>query len=228
MTFDDGINVKVKLMKTLAHEIIGITRHRLQTDGEGVSTLVAFHGCPLCCRYCLNPQALDNGKRWKRYNSQMLYEEVKVDALYFLATRGGVTFGGGEPCVRSEFIKQFREICRNEWLLTVETSLNVDESHVERLLPVIDRFIVDIKDMNPDIYKHYTGKDNELVLRNLQLLVERGRAGDVLVRVPLIPGYNTDSAREKSCRQLEMMGIKHLDLFIYEINKHHDSRTTNV
>lgn len=215
-------------MKTLAHEIIGITRHRLQTDGEGVSTLVAFHGCPLCCRYCLNPQALDNGKRWKRYNSQMLYEEVKVDALYFLATRGGVTFGGGEPCVRSEFIKQFREICGNEWLLTVETSLNVDESHIERLLPVIDRFIVDIKDMNPDIYKHYTGKDNELVLRNLQLLVERGRAGDVLVRVPLIPGYNTDSAREKSCRQLEMMGIKHLDLFIYEINKHHDSRTTNV
>jgi len=215
-------------MKTLAHKIIGIVRHRLQTDGEGVSTLVAFHGCPLRCRYCLNPQALDNGRRWKRYDCMMLYEEVKVDALYFLATRGGVTFGGGEPCVRSEFIRQFREICGNDWLLTVETSLNVDERHLVRLLPVIDRFIVDIKDMNPDIYKRYTGKDNELVLRNLRLLAERGRAGNMLVRVPLIPGYNTDSDREKSCRQLEMMGMKHLDLFTYEINEHHDSRTTNM
>lgn len=37
-------------------KIIGIARHRLSTDGDGVTTLVAFHGCPLCCRYCLSPQ----------------------------------------------------------------------------------------------------------------------------------------------------------------------------
>ena len=39
-----------------AAPLIGISRHRLSTDGEGVTTLVAFHGCPLRCKYCLNPQ----------------------------------------------------------------------------------------------------------------------------------------------------------------------------
>ena len=43
-------------------KVIGIARHRLQTDGQGVSTLVAFHGCPLHCKYCLNPQSLDRGR----------------------------------------------------------------------------------------------------------------------------------------------------------------------
>ena len=72
------------------------------------------------------------------------------------------------------------------------------KEHIERLLPVIDRFIIDVKDMNPDIYKQYTGKDNEAVVRNLRLLVERGRRKDMLVRVlPLILGYNTDGDREK-------------------------------
>ena len=132
-------------------KVIGIARHRLQTDGQGVSTLVAFHGCPLHCRYCLNPQSLNNGRYWKRYDCRTLYEEVKVDELYFLATGGGVTFGGGEPCLQSEFIGKFRELCGKEWLLTVETSLNVGQEYVERLLPVVDRFIIDIKDMNPDI-----------------------------------------------------------------------------
>jgi len=41
--------------------ISGISRHRLATDGEGVTTLVGFHGCPLCCGYCLNPHTQKNG-----------------------------------------------------------------------------------------------------------------------------------------------------------------------
>lgn len=45
--------------KSLAR-IIGIARHRLSTDGDGVTALVAFHGCPIHCRYCLNPQLLRN------------------------------------------------------------------------------------------------------------------------------------------------------------------------
>lgn len=59
--------------------VIGIMRHRLSTDGEGVTTLVAFHGCPLECRYCLNPQCKDKSDRWRRYTGEALYEEVKVD-----------------------------------------------------------------------------------------------------------------------------------------------------
>ena len=76
-------------------KIIGIARHRLLTDGDGVTTLVAFHGCPLCCRYCLNPQSLGDGGRFREYSPEQLYAETRIDELYFIATNGGVTFGGG-------------------------------------------------------------------------------------------------------------------------------------
>ena len=82
--------------------LIGIARHRLTIDGEGVTTLVAFHGCPLRCKYCLNPTSLQPDGVWESYNCNQLYEEVRKDELYFLASCGGVTFGGGEPLLQSE------------------------------------------------------------------------------------------------------------------------------
>ena len=52
-------------MNRQCERIIGIARHRLSTDGDGVTTLVAFHGCPLHCHYCLNPQSLGDGSRFR-------------------------------------------------------------------------------------------------------------------------------------------------------------------
>ena len=99
--------------------LIGIARHRLTIDGEGVTTLVAFHGCPLRCKYCLNPTSLQPDGVWESYDCNQLYEEVRKDELYFLASCGGVTFGGGEPLLQSEFIRQFRQLCGPEWRITV-------------------------------------------------------------------------------------------------------------
>ena len=197
--------------------IIGIYRHRLQTDGEGVSTLVAFHGCPLRCHYCLNPHSLEKEENWERYDCNKLYQKVKADELYYLATGGGITFGGGEPCLQSKFICDFRQVCGKEWLLTVETSLNVPHKHIERLLPIIDRYIVDIKDMNPDIYYQYTGKENQAMMYNLQFLLDHGRANDITIRIPLIPNYNTEEYRKSSMQQLKSLGLSHFDLFTYKI-----------
>ena len=64
--------------------LIGIARHRLTIDGEGVTTLVAFHGCPLRCKYCLNPTSLQPDGVWESYDCNQLYEEVRKDELYFL------------------------------------------------------------------------------------------------------------------------------------------------
>ncbi len=86
---------------------IAVNRHRLTTDGEGVTTLVAFHGCPLHCQYCLNPQCLQADGVWRRLTPGELYSEVEIDDLYFMATGGGICFGGGEPLLRSDFIKAF-------------------------------------------------------------------------------------------------------------------------
>ena len=201
-------------MNDNAH-IIGICRHRLTTDGEGVTTLVAFHGCPLRCKYCLNPQSLVKPERFPSYDALSLYNETRIDALYFIATGGGVTFGGGEPCLHADIITQFRNLCGKEWSLSLETSLNVEPSQFATLLPIIDHFIIDIKDMNPDIYQRYTGRDNKNVIANLQQLIDNNRQDDAIIRIPLIPQFNTTADQEKSKAQLKAMGFKQFDIFTY-------------
>ena len=200
-------------MKTAA--LIGISRHRLTTDGEGVTTLVAFHGCPLRCKYCLNPQSFAQEGVWKQYDCEQLYEEVKIDELYFLATHGGVTFGSGEPALQSNFISEFRRLCGTGWKITIETSLNVPQENIERLLPMVDCYIVDIKDMNNDRYETYTGKSNTRVIENLRWLVIQGKAKQITVRVPHIPSYNTETDIENSIHQLKEIGLSDFDRFTY-------------
>ncbi len=201
-------------------KIIGIARHRLSTDGDGVTTLVAFHDCPLRCRYCLNPQSLGDDGRFREYSPEDLYDTVRIDELYFIATNGGVTFGGGEPSLRPQFIREFRELCGPEWQLNLETSLCVPSANIEALLPVVNTLFIDIKDMNPDIYRRYTGHSNDIVRDNLRLIADAGRQHDCIIRIPLIPDYNTDADREASRKALEALGYDRFDLFTYQIRKH--------
>lgn len=194
---------------------IAINRHRLTTDGEGVTTLVGFHGCPLHCEYCLNAQCLQADGVWCRRTPGELYSEVEIDDLYFVATGGGICFGGGEPLLRSDFIKAFAEIMNPEWKLTIETSLNVPLENVKAIASLVQMWYVDIKDMNPDIYKAYGCKENKQVVSNLQWLAANGYADKVIIRLPLIPEYNTDEDRQRSQQQLEEMGFTNFDKFNY-------------
>lgn len=195
--------------------LIAINRHRLTTDGEGVTTLVAFHGCPLHCEYCLNAQCLQADGVWCRLTPGELYSEVEIDDLYFMATGGGICFGGGEPLLRSDFIKTFAEIMNPEWKLTIETSLNVPLENVKAIASLVQMWYVDIKDMNPDIYKAYGCKENKQVIGNLQWLAANGYADKVIIRLPLIPEYNTDEDRQQSQKELEEMGFTNFDKFNY-------------
>ena len=198
--------------------LIGLSRHRIGVDGKGVTTLVAFHGCPLSCAYCLNRQCLRPDGMWREVTTQELLEEVAIDNLYFQATGGGICFGGGEPCLRSTFIKEFAKKMPPQWNITVETSLNVARSHLERLLPIVGMWIVDVKDMNPDIYKKYTQKDNVRVVENLSWLLQHDdMASRIMVRLPLIPDYNTPDDVQRSRQKLETMGITQFDEFTYKI-----------
>ena len=194
---------------------IAINRHRLTTDGEGVTTLVGFHGCPLHCEYGLNAQCLQADGVWCRLTPGELYSEVEIDDLYFVATGGGICFGGGEPLLRSDFIKAFAEIMNPEWKLTIETSLNVPLENVKAIASLVQMWYVDIKDMNPDIYKAYGCKENKQVISNLQWLAANGYADKVIIRLPLIPEYNTDEDRQQSQQQLEKMGFTNFDKFNY-------------
>lgn len=206
-------------MQEVTASIIGIVRHRMATDGVGVTTLVAFHGCPLHCQYCLNPQSLSPNGALRTITPTELYSEVEIDDLYFMATNGGICFGGDEPLLRSEFIVAFSKIMNPAWNLTLETSLNVPFMHLKRVAPLISEFIIDIKDMNPTIYKAYTTQENSIVLDNLAWLVENGYNEKTLIRLPLIPYYNCSEDVEKSKTILSQMGFSQFESFTYRKNK---------
>lgn len=69
--------------------------------------------------------------------------------------------------------------------------------------------------MNPDIYRRYASIDNHRVQENLQWLVNHVDLEKVTIRLPHIPGYNTQEDRDKSMKQLETMGFKDFDCFEY-------------
>jgi pyruvate formate lyase activating enzyme len=199
---------------------IGINRNRLATDGVGITTLAAFWGCPLSCKYCLNPQSLDENSITRILTTEELYIQVKIDQLYFLATGGGITFGGGEPLLYPDFIKEFREFCGDQWNITLETSLNIPLENMKMVFSDVNYYIVDIKDMNNAIYKQYTGKDNFLIINNLKWIVDKqGHAKNIRVRVPLIPDFNTQEDIEKSINELKDIGIEEIDTFSYIIKQ---------
>jgi len=199
--------------------LIAISRHRIATDGVGVTTLVAFHGCPLHCKYCLNPQCQRTDGIWKELSPEELYEEVSVDNLYFQATNGGICFGGGEPLLYSDFILQFSKIIPSGWNITVETSLNIPLEHLKAVEKVINKYFIDIKDMNPEIYKHYTNKDNQQVTENLKYLISNGSRSNICIRLPLISNFNTEENRKKSEEQLKGMGFSDFDKFNYIVKE---------
>ena len=70
------------------------------------------------------------------------------------------------------------------------------------------------------VHRDYTGQNNALVLENLRLIAKTGRQSDCIVRIPLIPGYNTDADRDASRKALEALGFTRFDLFTYHIRKH--------
>lgn len=199
--------------------IIACVRHRMKTDGQGVTTLVAFHGCPLRCRYCLNPFSFDPATKREEMTPQALYDRVKIDDLYFLATGGGVTFGGGEPLLYADFLQEFRAVCGDSWHLCAETSLAVPWEQVQKAASCIDVFYVDCKDTDPDVYRRYTGGDVTVMFENLKRLLSLVSPQRVVVRLPLIPSYNNEQQRKQSREQLEKIGVTQFDEFTYCTDK---------
>lgn len=201
-------------MNEPVYPFLTLSRLRMETDGEGITTLVAGAGCPLKCKWCLNRKLLAEAKV-TLVSPQELYDKVKIDNLYFQATGGGVTFGGGEALLHAKFIRAFRKLCGSSWRIYAETSLHVSHESIAVAAETVDGFIVDIKDSDPHIYRSYTEGDASLPWENLQFLLDAVGAERITVRVPLIPEYNTPEDQKATVRRLKNMGITKIDIFSY-------------
>ena len=195
---------------TIKAPIFAISRLRMGTDGKGITTLVAFMGCPLNCKYCLNPQCHEpvyetDGTTLRKnimmLTPQNLYELMKVDNLYFQTTGGGICFGGGEPTMYADFIVEFRKICGHRWKITLETCLHCSDNIIKQLSKVVDHWIVDIKTMDPLAYERYTGKGSSALqhLTSLQMNVVPEK---VTIKVPLIPGFSDEQNIDRDIKEI--------------------------
>lgn len=198
-------------------EIFAVGRHRFDIDGTGIRTLVVFSGCPLRCKYCINPYTWDGTKKAVSYTPHTLLEKISVDNIYFQATNGGVTFGGGEPLLHREFIREFIDMAPKSWNYVIETSLSVPLENIDEISEKITHFVVDIKTLAEEAYNSYTGGTLSTARNNLSALLKKVGAEHITVRVPIIPGYADFASQEKTIFELRNMGITNVDAFRYKI-----------
>lgn len=196
------------------YPLLSLSRLRMGIDGPGVTTLIAGAGCPLRCRWCINRRLLHEAPA-EPVTAAELYGQVRIDDLYFRASGGGVCFGGGEALLHADFIRRFRALCPDEWMICAETSLAVPPELVRSAAGAVDLFIVDCKDMDADIYRRYTGGKAALMRENLRFLLDAAGPERVAVRVPLIPDFNTPADQARSVEALKAMGVTRIDCFSY-------------
>ena len=119
--------------------------------------------------------------------------QIQKDMRYYRQSGGGVTLSGGECLLQADFCAALLKGCKDAGIHTmIETALFVPWHNVQKVMPWCDGFFADFKIPDPAKHKAYTGQDNELILRNLQMLASQ-RPGQVTVRIPLIPGVNDGS-----------------------------------
>jgi pyruvate formate lyase activating enzyme len=118
-----------------------------------------------------------------------LLEEVKKDLVMYRHSGGGVTISGGEPLSDPDFNRKFLDIVKHADInVGVDTSGYVPWTAIEPILHNIGFFLWDIKIMDPISHKKLTGVSNELILRNVQKISDKGIP--IYLRIPVIPGYN--------------------------------------
>jgi pyruvate formate lyase activating enzyme len=129
-----------------------------------------------------------------------LLAEIVKDRVFFDESGGGVTFSGGEPLLQYEFLIETLAACRKADLRTaVETTGFASWEKVNALIPLTDLFLYDLKLMDAERHRQYTGVSNARILENLRELAATAAA--VTVRVPLIPGVNDDEGNIRAVAQ---------------------------
>ena len=170
-------------------------------DGPGLRFIVFLQGCPFRCLYCHNPDTWDP-EDGRRIGVQDIVARIERCRAYL--RNGGATISGGEPLLQPEFTLALLQGLKAARVHTaLDTSGAVPWSAFEAALPHTDLVLYDVKHIDREAHRTWTGIDNTWILDNLQRL---GRAGiPVEVRIPCLPGVNDGQV------------LEHIAVFLREI-----------
>jgi pyruvate formate lyase activating enzyme len=143
---------------------------------------------------------------------------VMQDEVFYRHTGGGLTVSGGEPLVQIDFTRALLAAVSAQGVHTaIETAGNVPSEYFERVTPFTDLFLYDVKLMDSQKHREWTGEGNEQILDNLRRLVRQGK--EIIIRVPLIPAVNDEREFEAiadfvhslpGVRELHILPFHHL------------------
>ena len=135
----------------------------------------------------------------KEYTADEVFAEVIKDKAFYETSGGGVTFSGGECMLQTDFLLEILKKCKENGIHTaVDTAGYIPWDKFKKILPYTDLFLYDIKSMNDEIHKEYTGVTNTLILENQAKLLKINV--DVWVRIPVIPGVNDTEEEMKKIK----------------------------
>ncbi len=196
-------------------------------DGPGIRTTVFLTGCPLRCWWCHNPESLkqipSNGNSeteangiTKKYSVDELFELIQKDLIFYDESGGGVTFSGGEPLIQISFLSEILKKCKTHSIsTTIDTCGYVPEESFEKILGSTELFLYDLKLMDENAHKKYTGVSNKLIKKNLEFL--NSHNANIIVRIPLVPGITDteNNLREISYYVNKLKNVKKIILLPY-------------
>ena len=179
--------------------IFDIQRYSLH-DGPGIRTIIFLKGCYMRCKWCCNPESQEYGIQTmtlanktktvgKDVTVEELMDEIVKDAIYYQRSGGGVTLSGGECMAQPDFTEALlRAVHEYGYNTAIETTAFASREVVDRLLPHVDHFLMDIKHMNSNKHMEFTSKPNELILENAKYIAENAK--HLIIRVPTVPTFN--------------------------------------
>lgn len=166
--------------------------------------------CGCCAESCLTGALAVAGRR---VACRELTELVLRDEKIFRTTAGGVTCSGGEPLLQADAVAGFLREMRLRGVHTcVDTAGNVPWETFERVLPVADLFLYDVKAFSPQTHRQWTGVGNELILDNLRRL---GTRADIWIRIPFVPGVNTEQIGQIGAFLTQLPRVRRVEVLPY-------------
>ena len=187
-------------------------------NGEKITVEVDRSKCNICgrCTEACLWNALKVVGSWVKVDE--VIKEAERDRLFYDLSGGGVTISGGEPLLQPEFTKAIATRCREINIhVAIETCGHAEYSVLKSVLDCFDLIYIDIKHMDPVKHKELTGVTNELILENIrELLLSEDYRRRVIVRVPIIPGYNDDPENISTTMQfISESGGRRIELLPY-------------